>query len=223
MRAIEALWWKVYVYDINMRGIRQYNIFNHSGFCNSLYKEFASVTETDTLPSYEEVEKILEKELRYYFWGKCEWEVVISSFPPSDKDKDLKVDVYSQVMLNFEKFVSYVYSCLFHDTDETGKTPEEILFGKDIPEQGDLLYWAFEDGFVESLIYDHVEWIDDDVDDDDELQFTIFGTWETSPERKVSELGRLSRNAFNNYLFNDNIKAYKAAIKFYEEENHDDE
>ena len=75
----------------------------------------------------------------YYFWSKCEYEVVISSFPVHIKKEEFnrlteefkadtekyghepygmwvcpdvgsKIDIYNQVMLNFEVFVDYVWS-----------------------------------------------------------------------------------------------------------------
>ena len=74
----------------------------------------------------------------YYYWAKCEWEVVITSWPPHinmdeldrinkqrksefakydrepyclciNTDVRKKIDVYSQVMLNFDIFVDYVW------------------------------------------------------------------------------------------------------------------
>lgn len=45
----------------------------------------------------------------YYFWSKCEWEIILSDFPPSDRFKKKKVDVYEQVMLNWDKFINYLW------------------------------------------------------------------------------------------------------------------
>ena len=74
----------------------------------------------------------------YYFWCKCEWETVITSWPPHITMKELdrlntereketekynrepyclyvepdiseKIDVYQQVMNNFDIFVDYVW------------------------------------------------------------------------------------------------------------------
>lgn len=45
--------------------------------------------------------------VRYYFWSKAEWEVIISSFIGNEEDK--KVDIYNQIYLNWDKFVNYVW------------------------------------------------------------------------------------------------------------------
>lgn len=45
----------------------------------------------------------------YYFWSKCEWEIIISGWPPRDDFNDAKIDVYDQVKLNWDKFVDYTW------------------------------------------------------------------------------------------------------------------
>ena len=47
--------------------------------------------------------------LFYYYRSKCEWEVIVSSWPPSDRVPERKVDVYDQVMLNWDVFIGYVW------------------------------------------------------------------------------------------------------------------
>lgn len=46
--------------------------------------------------------------MKYYFWSKCEWEIIIC--PWVGKADDIKIDVYDQLMLNWDKFVDYVWS-----------------------------------------------------------------------------------------------------------------
>ena len=70
--------------------------------------------------SKEEVEKLLHRNLSredfpgklkdcllYYFWAKSEYEILIS--PRIGDAKDIKVDIFDQVMINFERFVDYVW------------------------------------------------------------------------------------------------------------------
>lgn len=54
-------------------------------------------------------ERELQRSLKYFFWSKCEWEVLISPWCEPDKDKAIKVDVCWQVMLNWDKFAAYVW------------------------------------------------------------------------------------------------------------------
>ena len=44
----------------------------------------------------------------YCFWSKCEYEIILTSFPERKDFKQKKVDVYQQLMLNWDSFVEYV-------------------------------------------------------------------------------------------------------------------
>ena len=46
----------------------------------------------------------------YYFWCKSEYEIILSPWCRSSKDEDKKIDIYTQVMANWNKFVDYVWS-----------------------------------------------------------------------------------------------------------------
>ena len=52
---------------------------------------------------------MVRNSLRYYYWSKCEWEIVLSDWPPSETFKKEKVDVYSQVVLNWDIFSEYIW------------------------------------------------------------------------------------------------------------------
>lgn len=97
--------WKAFIGDINSKFIEEFNIFDHPGFrkaCSEAAKTFAE--EGDEKRFAETV----EKELLYYFWKKCEWETVISHWPPHDTLRSKKVDVYEQVMMNSDIFFDYM-------------------------------------------------------------------------------------------------------------------
>ena len=47
--------------------------------------------------------------LFYYFRSKCEWEVIVGAWVASDRVPGRKVDVYEQVMLNWDVFIRYVW------------------------------------------------------------------------------------------------------------------
>lgn len=125
--------WNVYRENFNNNSIIKYNIFNHNGFAKEINELLKENTTKD------EFAEQLKWSLRYYFWGKSEYEVVITSWVTyidreelnrinneyeeyNDKwgyypykinispDVSKKVDIYSQVMLNWEQFVDYVWS-----------------------------------------------------------------------------------------------------------------
>lgn len=58
-----------------------------------------------------EFKEKLRKELMYWFWSKCEYEVVISPWVGRNKEEaEVKIDIHDQVMLNFDRFVDYCWS-----------------------------------------------------------------------------------------------------------------
>ena len=124
--------WNVYRHNINKGKIEVYNIFDHYNFCKEVKKHLEECSDKE-----EFVEK-LRCSLFYYFWAKAEHEVVITSWTPHIKIEELnrlnterekyvkewgreprslyvqpdifkKVDIYEQVMNNWEVFLEYVW------------------------------------------------------------------------------------------------------------------
>ena len=96
--------WYVYVEDINAHRIDKFNIFDHYTF-NEDIKKIYKKYKNDYNAFCEEV----RKSLRYYYWSKCEWEIILSDWPPSNNFKEEKIDVYDQVMMNKDVFMKYVW------------------------------------------------------------------------------------------------------------------
>lgn len=96
--------WNVYVHDFNAREIKPFNIFSHYGFLNDCKKAAKKYTK-DKAEFSDEV----RKHLAYYYWSKYEWEIVLSPFSTYDRNRDKKIDVYSQVMLNWDQFINYLW------------------------------------------------------------------------------------------------------------------
>ena len=125
--------WNVYTHDFNSKEIKIFNIFNHGRFLDDVKKDLKRYK------TKEEFAERLRGHLFYYYGSKCEWEVVITSWVPhittselnrlnAEREKALKeynrepyrlyvnpdvgekVDVYSQVMLNFSHVIDYLWS-----------------------------------------------------------------------------------------------------------------
>ena len=123
---------KWFVYNERNGKIEPYNIFDHSGFVKYVKQH---IKNCDIKEDFEEA---LKSELRYYFWCKAECELVITSWTARVDMKELdrlnaereeyvkrnnkdpyslyviptvaeKIDVYDQVMLNWNVFVDYVW------------------------------------------------------------------------------------------------------------------
>ena len=62
----------------------------------------------------------MDKILKYYFWSKAEWEVIISPWVGGKIEQcEIKIDVYSQVKINWEAFFNMVTKkFLYEDKDD---------------------------------------------------------------------------------------------------------
>lgn len=94
--------WNAYCYNINTKEIEPMNIFRHSRFANDVIKAMR------TCETKEAFAEDVRHSLAYYFWSKSEYEILISGL--FDSDKEYKVDIYSQVMLNYDKFINYLWN-----------------------------------------------------------------------------------------------------------------
>lgn len=105
--------WNVFYGDFNNRDIETYDIFDHWSFrldCQKLLKKYDKVFKKDGTFDRETFAEELRRDLMYYFWSKCEWEIILSHWPPSDRHREMKIDVFDQVRLNYDVFVDYVWS-----------------------------------------------------------------------------------------------------------------
>lgn len=98
--------WKVYCFNHNRQKIEEFNIFDHYTFTKYV-KEALIKYEHDK----EKFTEQLKSELRYYFWGKAEHEIIITCWCGGDSKKVAKkIDIYDQVMMNWDKFIEYTWN-----------------------------------------------------------------------------------------------------------------
>lgn len=96
--------WNVYYHDINRRKMTTFNIFNHYGFRRAVKEAIKKYRKKD-----EFIEQ-LRKELMYFFWSKSEYEIVITPWVGGDREKEAeKIDIYEQIMMNYDIFSEYVW------------------------------------------------------------------------------------------------------------------
>lgn len=126
------LTWKVFVEDINTKEIKRYDIFKGGRF-EAIAKEIK-----DSGCSKDEFAYHFRTHLMSQFWSRCEYEVIITSWPAYIDTKELerlqneaaeyekrygmaptllncrlkvsqKIDVFEQLCLNWDHFIDYVY------------------------------------------------------------------------------------------------------------------
>ena len=96
--------WNVFYHDVNAQQIRTFNIFDHCRFSRDVFKYLKECQDKN------EFAKKLKSELMYNFWAKAEYEVIISPWCGGKNTKDIKVDIYTQVMNNWNVFLDYVWN-----------------------------------------------------------------------------------------------------------------
>lgn len=123
----------VFYHDFNGKKIKPINIFEHGRFLNDVEKDLKKCS------NKEEFSEVLKGTLFYYYCSKCEWEIIITSWTPHISIQELnrlnqeridslekydhepytlhvnpdvaeKIDIYDQVMLNWDLFLNYVWS-----------------------------------------------------------------------------------------------------------------
>lgn len=101
---MKQLVWNVIHHDLNRQRIGTFNVFNHGGFIADVEKELKRSS------TKEEFAEPLRRSLSYYYRSKTEWEVIITPWCGGRDTKDIKIDVYWQIMNNWEIFLEYVWS-----------------------------------------------------------------------------------------------------------------
>lgn len=104
-RSDAPLVWNVYVSNVNAGEIEVHNIFDHWRLMDDL-KKIARKYGKDR----EQFEEKVRIDLMYYYWSKCEWEIILSHWPNSDRCRDLKIDVWDQIEINWPHFIEYLWS-----------------------------------------------------------------------------------------------------------------
>lgn len=95
--------WYVYASNLYTRDLEIYNVFKNSFFKKNV------LFLLESCKTKEEFDHKLQQELKYRFDNKKEWEL---SVEPSNATlgKSEIINVYTQVMLNFNTFADYCWS-----------------------------------------------------------------------------------------------------------------
>ena len=88
--------WNVWIWDFNHDKLEQYDVVP------MLLRELKSLRKKDFPMDKKSMNKELKSWARYHFWSKCEYEMIVHGWPVQKNDE--KVDVYNQLMLNWDTF-----------------------------------------------------------------------------------------------------------------------
>ena len=97
--------WYAYEHDYNADKIVPFNIFEHGRFYEDCKKNARKNSK-----DFDSFCDQLRKDVMYYYWSKCEWELVLSPWTSQSEKAAIKIDVYDQIDLNWDIFCEYVWS-----------------------------------------------------------------------------------------------------------------
>ena len=95
----------VLYFDFNAKELKPYNIITEN-----LLEEFKK--KTKSLTSIEEKKKILDDYFLYYYWSRREYELFIGDAFEEDISKYKKVDIYTQIQMNFDVIYNLVIKAI---------------------------------------------------------------------------------------------------------------
>lgn len=101
--------WNVYVEDVNTHQIKTFNVFHSYTFitaCRKIFRKYSGsfLKEPGKIA---ELKEEIRNWAQYSFWSKCEYEIVLTGWISEKTEK--KIDVYDQLMLNWDSFFQYTY------------------------------------------------------------------------------------------------------------------
>ena len=91
----------VLYFDFNAKELKPYNIIT-----KNLLEEFKK--KTKSLTSTKDKKKILDDYFLYYYWSRREYELFIGDAFEEDISKYKKVDIYTQIQMNFDVIYNLV-------------------------------------------------------------------------------------------------------------------
>lgn len=105
--------WNVYWSNPDTHTVVIRNVFKLSGTFN---KGLAAFKEHPKIAFSQFLDDLLQL-VKYCFWCKCEYEVVIHPWACS-YPAEQKIDIYNQLVLNWKQFAHYTYAHLWEDDGE---------------------------------------------------------------------------------------------------------
>lgn len=61
--------------------------------------------------TYEWLKGMIDRESKYMFWSRCEYEVIVHGWPV--KKNDYKLDIYEQIKMNLDNIATLMYKDIY--------------------------------------------------------------------------------------------------------------
>lgn len=111
--------WYVLNYDFNLHKAYEFNIFDSVNFLRGVNEAIK------VIGNREEFKDKIDRELKYSFWSKCEYEIYVTDAFHDAPNEISKIDVYDQVKPNLDILVDYIIANL--DTEDKVKAFRDDL------------------------------------------------------------------------------------------------
>lgn len=86
-------------WDMNRRVLTTYDVLPY------FRRAYEEKKKADRPTTREEWIKFVESAGKYMFWSRCEWEIIVSEWPPAKEDRSVKIDVWHQINNNLDLIV----------------------------------------------------------------------------------------------------------------------
>lgn len=120
--------WNVYIYNINHNKIEKYNVLSHWWFVKDIKK----------IKNKDEFVKKLESELRYYFWSRSEWELIIKITKDNRiflipwcgcrNPEEVKIDVTNETNFDWRTFADEHTKKQIYDNEAKIDVFDQVMF-----------------------------------------------------------------------------------------------
>lgn len=109
-RANKKIEWYAMNYDWNEHRVKFFNVIREE----ILEKIKKGVKKGDwrldnsKIESLKDLKKIIESELKYYYWSRSEYEIAVNDLFPRDLESWEKISVYDQLEPNLDRITEYI-------------------------------------------------------------------------------------------------------------------
>lgn len=102
--------YKVITWDFNTDRVEYYDIMPYLYRRLEEKRKKRQITLKDL--TLERLKKFIDAESKYQFWARCQYEVMLHSWPPKNNGHEHKMDVYEQIHMNLDNIAKLMYDDL---------------------------------------------------------------------------------------------------------------
>lgn len=102
--------YRVITWDFSTDRVEHYNIMPYLYRRLEEKRKKKQITLEDL--TLERLKEFIDNESKYQFWARCEYEVILSSWPPRENGRKHKMDVYEQIHMNLDNIAKLMYDDL---------------------------------------------------------------------------------------------------------------